>query len=157
MRKIVLALTLTLALPVVSQQVDDATEPPKEQSEGWSFSGENLSFSTRKESTEEDDSAASTAIGSMQIGQGSETATFSDVRSSCGMLQLTVAFGSAAASVRQCLGASDTRRITLVIDDGRIASSGVEPDDNVGQCVTNALGRARIKGLTCRLEANISR
>ncbi len=86
-----------------------------------------------------------------------ENATFSDVHSSCGMLQLTLAFGSAAASVRQCLGDSDTRRVTLVAEDGRIASSSVEPDDSVGRCVISALGRAHIEGLSCRLEASISR
>ena len=132
-------------------------EPPKEQSGGWSTSVENFSFSTGKEPSEEGDSPASTTIDSMKIGQGSETATFSEVNSSCGMLQLTLAFGSAAASVRQCLGPSDTRRVTLVAEDGRIASSSVEPDDSVGRCVTNALGRARIEGLSCKLEASISR
>lgn len=133
-------------------------EPPKEQSAGWSTSLENFSFSTRKEPTEEGDAPASTTIGSMKIGQGSETATFSDVNSSCGMLQLTLAFGSAAASVRQCLGDSDTRRITLVAEDGRIASSSVEPDDSVGRCVISALGRPHIEGLSsCRLEASVSR
>jgi TPR repeat protein len=68
-------------------------EPPKEQSEGWSISAENFSFSTREDPAE----------------------------------------------------------------DGRIASSSVEPDDNVGRCVTNALGRAHIEGLSCRLEAGVSR
>jgi hypothetical protein len=132
-------------------------EPPKKQNAGWSMSGENVSFSTRKKPSEEDDSSASTMIGSMQIGQGDETATFSDVRSSCGMFKLTLAFGSAAAPVRQCLGGSDTRRVTLVVEDGRIASSSVDPDDAIGRCVTNALARARVDGLTCKLEAIVSR
>jgi len=132
-------------------------EPAKEQDKGWSFSGENLSFSTRKEPTEKGDSSASTSIASMQIGKGSETATFSDVQSSCGMFRLTLAFGSAAAYVRQCLGDTDTRRVTLVAEDGRITLSSVEPDDSVGQCVINALGRARLEGLSCRLETSVSR
>jgi len=136
MRIIVLALTLTLALPVIGQQVHDAD---------------------CEEPAAEGGSQTSTTIGSMQIGQGSASVTFSDVRSSCGALRLTMAFGSAAAAVRQCLGDSDTRRVTLVAEDGRIASSTVEPDDSVGRCVTSALGRARIEGLTCELEASISR
>jgi TPR repeat protein len=126
---------------------------PKEQSEGWSASAENFSFSSGKNG----DSQTSTTIGSMQIGQGGETVTLSDVRSSCGMLRLTLAFGSTAAAVRQCLGDSDTRRVTLMIEDGRIVSSTVEPDDSVGRCVTGALGRAHIEGLSCGLEASISR
>ena len=130
---------------------------PDQQSTGWSMSGENVSFSTRKQPSTEGGSPASTTIGSMQIGQGNETATFSDVNSSCSMLELTVAFGSAAAPVRQCLGDSDTRRITLVIEEGRIASSSADPDDGMGRCVTRALARARIEGLTCRLEAGVSR
>ena len=132
-------------------------EPAREQDAGWSTSVENFSFSTRKEPTADDGSQASTTIGSMQIGQGSETATFSDVRSSCGVLELTLAFGSAAAPVRQCLGDSDTRRVTLAAEDGRIVSLSVDPDDNVGRCVASALGRAHIEGLTCSLEASISR
>ncbi len=132
-------------------------EPAREKREGWSFSGENVSFSTRKDSNEEGDSPAKTTIGSMQIGQGDETATFSNVRSSCGMLQVTFAFGSAAAPIRQCLGASDTRRLALVAEDGRITSSSVEPHDRVGRCIISALARARIEGLTCRLEADVSR
>lgn len=132
-------------------------EPAGDKREGWSFSGENVSFSTRNDSNEEDDSSAKTTIGSMQVGQGGETATFSNVRSSCGMLQLTLALGAAAAPLRQCLGASDTRRIVLVTEDGQITASSVEPDDSVGRCVISALGHARIKGLTCRLEAEVSR
>ena len=132
-------------------------EPAGDKREGWSFSGENVSFSTRNDSNEEGDSPAKTTIGSMQVGQGGETATFSNVRSSCGMLQLTLALGSAAAPLRQCLGASDTRRIVLVTEDGQITASSVEPDDSVGRCVISALGHARIKGLTCRLEAEVSR
>jgi TPR repeat protein len=127
--------------------------PAKEQNEGWSASVENFSFS----SGESGDSQSSTTIGSMQIGQGDASVTLSDVRSSCGMLRLTLAFGSTAAAVRQCLGDSDTRRVTLMIEDGRIASSTVEPDDGVGRCVTGALGRAHIEGLSCGLEASISR
>jgi TPR repeat protein len=132
-------------------------EPPKEQSAGWSTSVENFSFSTREDPAEEGGSQTLTTIGSMQIGQGSASVIFTDVRSSCGVLQLTLAFGSAAASARQCLGDSDTRRVMLVAEDGRIASSSVEPDDSVGRCVTSALGRAHIEGLSCRLEADVSR
>ena len=132
-------------------------QQPQEQNEGWSFSGENLSTSTRKEPDADGDSQTSTSIGSMNIGQGNETATFSDVRSSCGTLQLTVAFGSVAGSVRQCLGDTDVRRVILLVEDGHITSSSVEPDDSVGRCVTSALGRARIEGMTCSLEASIAR
>ena len=102
-------------------------------------------------------SPAKTSIGSLTIGQGGETATFSNVRSSCRMFQVMVAFGSAAAPIRQCLGASDTRRVALVAEDGRITSSSVEPDDSVGRCVVSALDRAHIDGLTCSLEADVSR
>lgn len=132
-------------------------EPAREQAKGWSFSGENVSFSTRSDSDEEGDAPAKTSIGSMQVGQGNETATFSDVRSSCGMLQLTVAFSAAAAPIRQCLGATDTRRVTLVVEDGLVTSSSVEPDDAAGRCVVSAMGRAHVKGLTCGLEADVSR
>ncbi len=131
-------------------------EPPEEESSGWSTTAENFSFSFGGSSDEDGDSP-STSIGSMQIGQGDETATFSDVSSSCGMLGLTVAFASAAAPLRQCLGASDTRRVTLTIEDGRIASSSVSPNDSTGRCVSSALARARIEGMTCELEASISR
>ena len=110
-----------------------------------------------RESTDDRDSQAKTTIGSLQIGQGDETATFSNVRSSCGMLQVMVAFGTAAAPIRQCLGASDVRRLALIAEDGRITSSSVEPDDSVGRCVVSALSRAHIDGLTCRLEADVSR
>jgi TPR repeat protein len=130
---------------------------PEEPSEGWSMSAENFSFSTREEPTEEGGSNTLTTIGSMKVGQGSETATFSDVRASCGMLQLTQAFGSAAAPLRQCLASSDTRRVTLMLEDGRITSSSVDPDDTVGRCVMSALGRAHLAGLTCKLEAGVSR
>ncbi len=132
-------------------------EPPEEESSGWSTSAENFSFSFGGAPDEDGDSTATTSIGSMQIGQGNETATFSDVRSSCGVLQLTVAFGSAAAPLRQCLGGSDTRRVTLTIEDGRIASSSVDPNDGTGRCVISALARARIDGMTCELEASVSR
>ena len=132
-------------------------ESPEEQGRGWSMSGENLSFSPRKEPADGAGSRISTTLGSMKIGQGSETATFTDVRSSCGMLELTRAFGSAAAPVRQCLVGSNTRRFTLVVEDGRITSSSIDPDDSVGRCVTNALVRARLEGLTCTLEASVSR
>ncbi len=61
------------------------------------------------------------------------------------------------APVRQCLGDSDTRRVTLATEGGRIVSLSVDPDDSVGRCVASALGRAHIEGLTCSLEASISR
>lgn len=131
---------------------------------GWDAACETIDAiaqAERKESPrepqDEGDSRTSTTIGSMQIGQGSETATFSDVSSSCGMLQLMMAFGVAASPARQCLGASDSRRVTLVAEDGRIVESSVLPDDDIGRCVISALGRARIDGLTCRLEADVSR
>ena len=42
-------------------------------------------------------------------------------------------------------------------EDGRITSSSVEPDDRVGRCVISALSRTHIDGLTCSLEADVSR
>jgi hypothetical protein len=99
----------------------------------------------------------STEIGSLTIGAGSETATFRDVKSTCNALRLTVAFASAAGGVRACLPVPETRRIRLRIDGGQVMSSRVDPDDVIGRCVTAALGSAHLDGLTCELEANVSR
>ncbi len=118
---------------------------------------EGLAKATREEHAGESDFQAKTTVGSMQVGQGDETATLNNVRASCGMLQLTLAFSVAAPSIRQCLGTSDTRRVRLLIENGHVTSSSVEPDDSVGRCVVGALDRARIESLTCRLEADVSR
>jgi TPR repeat protein len=131
-------------------------KPSQEQNSGWSISGENVTFSSRKASSE-DGPSMKTTVGSMQVGQGDETATFSDVRSSCGMLELTVAFSMAAPSLRQCLTGSETRRVTLGIKDGRVTSSSVDPDDTKGRCAIRALAAANIQGLACSIEASVSR
>ena len=140
---------------LIDEDTSPATLRPKPNG-GLTWT-EDVSSSTGKGPNGESGFEAKTTIGSMQIGQGGETATFSDVRASCGMFRLTLAFGVAAAPVRQCLGDSETRRVVLFIEDGRTTSSSVEPDDAAGSCVVSALSRANIKGLTCWLEASVSR
>jgi hypothetical protein len=99
----------------------------------------------------------STRIGSLTLGAGDETATFRDVRSTCNALRLALVFGSAASGVRACLPAPETRRILLQVEAGRVTSSRADPDDDLGRCATTALAGAHLEGLTCTLEASVSR
>jgi hypothetical protein len=99
----------------------------------------------------------STTFGSLTIGAGAETATFRDVRSTCNALRLTLAFGSAAAEVRRCLPEPETRRVYLQIEAGHVVSASADPGDDRGDCVTKALADAHLGGLTCTLEASVSR
>jgi TPR repeat protein len=124
---------------------------------GWSTQIENLSFRTGGDPSADAPSRWTTKIGSMTIGAGSETATFGAVQSTCGMFSLTAAFGTAAASVRGCLGESDSRRVSLRVEAGKLAAASAVPDDEVGRCVTHALGRAHLGTLTCVLETTVSR
>jgi hypothetical protein len=116
-----------------------------------------VSAGAEAEPTEESGPGWTTTIGSMNIGSGDETATFSDVRSTCNMFRLALAFGSAAGEVRQCLSGSETRRVFLEVEGGRVTSSKVDPDDEAGRCVATALADAHLEGLTCTLEATVSR
>lgn len=113
--------------------------------------------SARAEGTEPTESRWSTSIGSLTIGSGDETATFTDVRSTCNAFRLALAFGTAAADVRRCLPASETRRVHLEVENGLPTSSSVDPDDDKGRCVTTALRGAHLDGLSCALEATVSR
>ena len=97
----------------------------------------------------------STTVGSLTIGAGGETATFTDVRSTCNAFRLALAFGSAAADVRRCLPATEKRSVYLEVENGRVTSSTVDPDDDMGRCVLTALGGAQLGGLTCVLEAGV--
>jgi TPR repeat protein len=98
-----------------------------------------------------------TNIGSLTIGAGDKTATFKDVRSTCNGFRLALAFGTAAGDVRKCLDGTATYRVLVAIEEGRLISSSVEPDDSAGRCTTNALGNAHLGKLTCTFEANVSR
>lgn len=98
-----------------------------------------------------------TRIGSLTIGSGEQTATFRNVRATCGPFPLSLTFGVAAAGVRECLSDADTRRVTISVVEGKLASSSVEPDDATGRCVASALGRAPLRDLTCTFEAAVSR
>jgi hypothetical protein len=118
-----------------------------------------LGFGGRAGATDPEGSGArwTTSVGSLTIGARDETATFREVRSTCHTLRLAVAFGTAAPGVRRCLPAPETRRVRLEIEDGRVTSSRADPDDDMGRCVTAALAGAQLAGLTCTLEANVSR
>jgi TPR repeat protein len=119
----------------------------------------NLEAAKASASTPEEAAAPrwTTSIGSLTIGSGDQTATFKDVRSTCSAIPLSLAFGAAAADVRECLSGSDTRRVSVAVRGGRLASSSVAPDDAAGRCVTSALGRAPLGDLSCAFEATVSR
>jgi hypothetical protein len=106
---------------------------------------------------EEAESRWTTSIGSLTIGSGDETATFTDVRSTCNALRLALAFGTAAAEVRKCLPDAESRRVRLDVDAGQVTSATVDPDDEKGRCVAQALSGAQLTGLTCTLHASVSR
>jgi hypothetical protein len=99
----------------------------------------------------------SLTMGSLTVGAGDETATFTDLRSTCSAFRLTLGLGSAAAGIRHCLAAQESRRVRLALEDGAIAAATADPDDEAGRCVAQALGDARFSGLTCKLEATVSR
>ena len=109
------------------------------------------------EPTEETETRWTTSIGSLTIGSGDETATFADVRSTCNAFRLALAFGTAAADVRACLPGSESRRVQLEVEAGRVTSASVDPDDDAGRCVVQALRDAQLQGLTCALQASVSR
>jgi hypothetical protein len=109
------------------------------------------------EPTEQAEPRWTTSIGSLTIGSGEQTATFGDVRSSCNAFRLALAFGTAAADVRQCLPGSDSRRVQLEVEAGQVISASVDPDDDAGRCVVQALRDAQLQGLTCALQASVSR
>jgi hypothetical protein len=94
-----------------------------------------------------------TRIDSLTVGSGERTATFEDLRSTCGAFLLPFALGAVAPAVRECLPGSEKRRVSLAFAAGRLTSSSVEPDDDVGRCVTSALGRAPLGSAPCALEA----
>jgi hypothetical protein len=97
----------------------------------------------------------STKVGSLKIGAGSETATFTDVRSTCNAFRVALAFGTAAADVRRCLTGTEKRDVYLAVENGRVTLSSVNPDDEAGRCVINAMGGAQLGGLTCVLKAGV--
>jgi hypothetical protein len=97
-----------------------------------------------------------TRIGSLTVGSGERTATFEDLRSTCGGFLLPLALTAVAGDVRACLGGAGERRVSLAFDGGRATSSSAEPDDDVGRCVTSALGRAPLGKAPCALEAVVS-
>lgn len=99
----------------------------------------------------------SVTMGSLTVGAGGETATFTDLRSTCSAFRLTLGLGSAAAGVRRCLTGQETRRVHLDLAEGAIAAASADPDDEAGRCVTRALGNASFSGLTCSLEATVAR
>jgi len=99
----------------------------------------------------------STRIGSLTIGSGDETATFSDVSSTCDAPRLVLAFGTAVADLRRCLPGDERRHIRLEVENGRATSWTADPDDDAGRCVTTALRSAHLGGLTCAIEAIASR
>ena len=109
------------------------------------------------EPTEEAELRWSTSIGSLTIGAGHETATFTDVRSTCNAFRLALAFGTAATDVRQCLPGAESRRVQLEIDAGQVTSATVDPNDEAGRCVVQALAGAQLSGLTCTLQTSVSR
>ena len=59
-----------------------------------------------------------TTVGTMTVGTGGRTATFSDIRATCGMLQLTFTVTAAAADVRQCLSGGEQRRVFFEMRSG---------------------------------------
>ena len=98
-----------------------------------------------------------TTVGTMTIGSSDRTATFRNVKSTCGMFSMTIAFLTAAGDVRDCLPESESRHVSLEIQKGKLTSASTDPDDEVGRCITAGMGRAALGNLTCTLEAEISR
>lgn len=99
----------------------------------------------------------STTFGSLTIGSGGETATFTDTRATCGPIELTIALGVSAAGVRSCLEPGVSRAVLLQLDGGRVLTSSVTPDDAVGRCVLDVFRATPLGTLTCTLEASVSR
>jgi len=73
------------------------------------------------------------------------------------MLSLSAAFASAASPRRECLDETVSRRVVLEVKAGKLESASVEADDEVGRCVTSALGCADLGDSTGALEATLSR
>ena len=98
----------------------------------------------------------STRMGTLSVGADGGRATFSNLQATCGAFRLTMALTVAAEDVSQCLGAGDARHVVLELAAGQVVTSSATPDDAKGRCVTAALGE-KLQGLTCALEADVSR
>jgi hypothetical protein len=115
------------------------------------------SAEAKQVSVEIRDDQTVTRIQSLTVGADGAQATYRDLRSTCGAFGLTMALTVSAADVSGCLDEAEQRHIAIELDQGRLVASRGSPDDAKAACIASVLGSGKLSGLTCSLEADVSR